>query len=282
MKSSVTYSAIEQEIVALRAAWDMINGMVNFEMFVKQPPPTGSHLMFKTMTHQRMFNVLLGDFLSQPVDGAFGLTARNTKDKTHRNTYLAYLLDVCNEPRLNSDSAVLLEPVQTFADWLDSDCVFPDLWLPSISEKLDLRVKRIAFLKICGDIAKHNFSRLRHNVKQIMAILAANSLLVDEGKAFLVIPDFYENFHRNVFAYHASTIAEMLNNIRWGIFHYLEPEYARSFERLPNDDLAYKFNYPAGCDSPLAKAIYWDLMNQVRGRPYFPVFVTTDSLKKRF
>jgi hypothetical protein len=160
--------------------------------------------------------------------------------------------------------------------------VFPELWLSSISEKLDLRVKRIDFLTICGDIAKHNFSRLRRNVKKIMAILAANSLVVDEAKAFLVLPDFYENFHHNVFAYHASTIAEMLNNIRWGIFHYLEPEYARSFERLPDHDLVYRFNYPAGGSSPLAKGIYWDLMNQVRSRPHFLVFVTTDSLKKRF
>jgi hypothetical protein len=119
-------------------------------------------------------------------------------------------------------------------------------------------------------------------VKQIVKILDANSLPIDEAKAFSILPDFYENFHRNVFAYHASTIAEMLNDIRWGIFYYLGPEYARSFERLPNDDLAYKFNYPSGCSSPLVKEVYWDLMNQVRGRPSFPVFVTTDSLKQRF
>jgi hypothetical protein len=111
------------------------HGMVNFEMFVKEPAPTGSHVMFKTMTHQRMFNVLLGDFLSQP-DGVFDLRAAHTKEKSHRNTYLAYLLDVCDDPRLNSDSAVLREPVQTFADWLNTDCVFPDIWLSSISEKL--------------------------------------------------------------------------------------------------------------------------------------------------
>ena len=278
MESTSTYSVIEQEIVILRVAWDMIDEMVNLEMFVKHPPPTGSHVIFKTMTHQRMFNVLLGDFLSQPVDGAFNLRAIQTKDKNHRNTYLAYLFDVCDEPRLNSDSAMLREPIQTFADWLDSDCVFPALWLSSISEKLDLRVRRIVFLKICGDIAKHNFSRLRRNVKQIMAILAANSLVIDEAKAFSVLRDFYENFHDNAFAYHASTIAEMLNNIRWGIFHYLEPEYARSYERVPNNDFAY----PTGCTSPLAKEIYWNLMNQVRRRPCFPVFATTDSLKHLF
>jgi hypothetical protein len=205
-----TYSMIEQEIVALRAAWDMIDGMVNMEMFVKHPSPTDSHIMFKTMTHSPMFNVLLGDFLSQPADGAFDLKAHPTKDKTHRNTYLAYLLNVCDNPRLNSDSATLRGPVQAFADWLDIDCVVPDLWLPSISGKLDMRIKRISFLKICGDIAKHNFSRLRYNVKQLMEIFAANSLIIDEGKAFSVLPDFYENFHRNVFLYHSSTIAEIL------------------------------------------------------------------------
>ena len=77
----------------------------------------------------------------------------------------------------------------------------------------------------------------------------------------------------------------MLNNIRWGIFFYLGPEFARSFEPLPNSPmapLAYKFNYPPDCNSSLCREIYWDLMNQVRARPHFPVFATTDSLKKLF
>jgi hypothetical protein len=49
MKSPATYSAIEQEIVVLRAAWDMIDGMVNLEMFVRHPEPNRVHSNRKTM-----------------------------------------------------------------------------------------------------------------------------------------------------------------------------------------------------------------------------------------
>jgi hypothetical protein len=80
-----TYSAIEQEVIILRASWSMMDEIANLEMFQRHPPPAGSHVVFKTKTHCRMFNVLLGDFLSQPIDGAFNLRANQAKDKTYRD-----------------------------------------------------------------------------------------------------------------------------------------------------------------------------------------------------
>jgi hypothetical protein len=34
------------------------------------------------------------------------------------------------------------------------------------------------------------------------------------------LDDFYERFHKDILNYHSSTIAEFLNNIRWGIYEY--------------------------------------------------------------
>ena len=82
-------------------------------------------------------------------------------------------------------------------------------------------------MKICGDIAKHNFLRLSQNVKRLRRALEINGHTIDEGQAYLLLPEFYEWFHTNIFAYHSSTIAEYLNNLRLGIFAYLQPEFAR-------------------------------------------------------
>jgi hypothetical protein len=76
----------------------------------------------------------------------------------------------------------------------------------------------------------------------------------------LIIDEFYEWFHTNVFAYHSSAIAEFLNNLRWGIHDYLRREFLRSFTREPGS-IAYHFKYPAGSQHPTGK--YWNLMNDV-------------------
>lgn len=41
----------------------------------------------------------------------------------------------------------------------------------------------------------------------------------------------------------------------------------------------YRFNYPPRVKQPLAQAMYWDLMNAVRSKPYFPRFTVSQSLK---
>jgi hypothetical protein len=95
-----------------------------------------------------------------------------------------------------------------------------------------------------------------------------------------MLDEFYEWFHTNVFSYHASTIAEFLNNLRWGFYNYLVPEFRRSFERTGEYD--YKFDIPSDIVSPLGRAMYWDLMNMVRAPPWFPRFTVTQSLKGRY
>ena len=105
---------------------------------------------------------------------------------------------------------------------------------------------------------------------------------IDEQQAFLALPSFYEWFHRNFFVYHSSTIAEFLNNLRWAIFRYLEPEFLRSYTKPEPQDIRYSFKYPEDCQQPLARSMYWDLMNDVREEPYFPTFTVTRSLKNQY
>jgi hypothetical protein len=56
---------IEQECIILNSVWEMIDGMVNWAMFVKHDRTEPTNMMFETSQHNRLFIILLGDFLSQ-------------------------------------------------------------------------------------------------------------------------------------------------------------------------------------------------------------------------
>lgn len=275
------YTETEQEIIVLRAVWDMIDGMVNYEIFEKRHGTTNALLRFNSISTKRLFNIHLVDFLSRPKPGTFDLPEPEGQQITDFS-FLFYLRRICDNPKLNSKSDIILKPVEQLINWLEEECLVENVWFPSISIETDIRVKRITFLKICGDIAKHNFARLDRIVVRVIEVLEANKVKIDAGQGFLLLPEFYEWFHENVLGHHASTIAEYLNNIRWGIFDYLGPEFARSYEKADPAPIGYRFKYPVDCKDSLAKAMYWDLMNQVRSRPYFPRFSADEMLKRRY
>src|SRR5262249_29472450 len=160
--------------------------------------------------------------------------------------------------------------VGRFAAWLDARFTVERVWLSNVSIEIDLTVTRLDAIKICGNIAKHNFSRLETDVHRIRKIMEANGRAVSEEEAYLLLPDFYEWFHTNIFAYHPSHIGEMLNGIIWGIYDYLLPEFARAYRKTSDDpdDIRYGYDVPPAIGEGLARAMYWDLMNDVRGQPY--------------
>lgn len=281
-----SFTAIEQESIILNAVWSMIDDMVNYEIFVKSDEPEVSNLVFSTMTHRRFFNVLLVDFLSRPQASAgkplpFDLPLPPTGVRSTDQTYLFYLRRVCDNPQLGRDASQLIKLVESFASWLEAKAHVERVWFPSIGLELDMKVERMLFIKVCGNTAKHNFSRLSDNVNKIVRLLGEHGHSIGEQDGYLLLPEFQEWFHNDVFAYHATTIAEYLNNIRWAIFEYLQPEYHRSYERIEPHPM-YKFNYPNGVSQPIGKAMYWDLMNMVRSRPCFRNFVANDIVKGRY
>jgi hypothetical protein len=277
------FNQTEREIVALKSAWDSIDDMVNYSMFMKLQSTKETELHFKTERHQRLFNVLLVDFLSQPRVWPFGLGHPPANASESDRSILFHLRRTCREPHLGASSiAALSEPLDAFVQWLEGECTVEDVWLPSIELKTNIKVKRITFIKICGNIGKHNFARLGADVVAICDVLKANGTSIDPAFGYLVLPEFYDWFHDNVFSYHSSAIAEFLNNIRWGIYDYLRPEFLRSFTKDDPGSLAYRFDFPADCAHLVARTIYWDLMNAVRSEPYMPRFTVTRYLKMRF
>ncbi len=281
-----TYNDTEQEAIVLNAIWAMIDDMVNYEVFVKTELTTDVALMFSTPMHMRLFNVLLVDFLSQPQPGRgkpvpFDLLQPSKNARQADSTQLFYLRRVCDAPKLGPNASMIAGPLAGFSHWLESEIVVERVWLPSINTERDIRISRLEFLKICGNTAKHRFPRLSRTVERLCRVLAANGQQIDDGQAYLVLPEFYEWFHRNIFAYHSSTIAEHLNNLRLGIFEYLQPEFARSYHEVdprPN----YRFHIPTAIINPLARELYWELMEMVRARPSMPRFEVSQYLKMRY
>lgn len=280
------FTPVEKEAIILNAVWEMIDGMVNYAMFVKYDEITNTNLLFQTSAHMRLFNILLGDFLSLPQKRGvnplpFGLPDPPRDTRPSDLTFLFYLRQVCESPQLGGDVDMLRKPVEAFATWLEGNTFVEKVWLPAIDTELDIEIMRITYIKICGDIGKHSFARLQGNVNRICKVLADNGRVIDEGAGFSVLPEFYEWFHTNVFAAQSSAIAEFLNNIRWAIYEYVRPEFMRSFERVDPAPM-YRFNYPPNVANSLAKEMYWGLMNMARSPPYFPKFTISDSFKNHF
>ena len=123
-------------------------------------------------------------------------------------------------------------------------------------------------------------SRLTRNAERLAQLLGRNGVQVERIDALRALDDFQQRFHDDILVYHTTTIAELLNNLRWAIHEYLMPEFERAYIPPPSDeDPRYSFGYPPGLVNPYAKLRYWDLMNSVRARPWLPRFTGTSNLK---
>ncbi|WP_233847944.1 hypothetical protein [Paraburkholderia sp. HD33-4] len=280
------FNDLEQEAIVLLAAWDMLSGLVNYSFFKKLKRTTDVLLLFANANDRRLFNILLGDFLSQPNErgGNKSYLSLPQPPKAGRPTdytFLFYLRQICASPHLGTQVECITKPLDALSPWLEDECLVEKVWFGEIDVEADIRIERIRYIKICGDIAKHNFSRLQSNVEKIIQTLRKSGVEIDAEAGFKALPGFYEWFHENIFVYHSSHIAQMLNDLLWGIYLYLTPEFQRSYQEGPRD-LAYSYQYPAGCNHSFARSAYWSLMNHVRRGPYLPRFAVDPSLKSEY
>lgn len=264
---------MENEVILLRAIKELIDSLVNFKIFDLLGSDPDSQVIFKTSTHQKYFNILLVDFLS----------GTDKKSFVKQTTFLGGLRSICDKPHFNIDSSVSLLQTATnnFVEWLEQ-LVEVDTWLPSISTEARLKLSRISFIKICGNISKHNFLRSVGPATELQAVLKESGKSIELDEAIFVLADFYERFHTDIFNYHASTIVEFLNEIRWGIYEYLQPQWQRSIVWEDGDPPQYRYKIPIMIKTNVAKGCYWDLMNEVMSKPYMRRFQVTKWLKLKY
>ena len=280
------FTDIEREAIVLNAVLGMIDDMVNHAIFVPLGEDTRSAtLLPTTSTALRQFGTLLRDFLS-PVTAKsgkplpFGLPKPPNGDYATDHTTLFYLRRIAAEPLLGKDVEGLCQSVEAFVRWLEEYASVPKVWLAHISVELDLSIKRIDFIRISGDIGKHNFLRLSGQVRRFQAILAENGIDVDEGEAFLAVPDAWDWFHTHLLAFHAGNIAEFLNNIRYAIRSYVAPVSQKSLRRI--DGFRHDFDRPSGITNRFARAQYFELMQSQLRQPNYPQFTVSASFKNQF
>ena len=279
-----TYSPIQQEVIVLAAVLDLIDDMVNLRTFGRPLTDQPTNLLPNTSTEQRVFAILLGDFLSLPrARGGvvpFGLSSPTPDETGSARTYLRYLREISSRPSFSGDIDPLAKEVDAFGAWLDAELTCPKVWLSDLNVEFDMTVQRIWVLKAVGDLAKHNFSRLEGQTRQIRAMLARHNLMVDDGEIYGALSNIQEWLSDHLLAYHTSTIAEFLNNIRLHIRSYLRPEFTRALRR-EDKHLLYTFDVPVEIGQGLPRGMYWRLMNAMRTEPYFPRIVVTEFLKAR-
>jgi hypothetical protein len=275
---SLNLNATEKEVSLLLAARKLIQGMVNRSMLSLSDNYEELWVRPETSQSAALFNILLVDFIS-PLGVPFSSSV----------TMLSGLLEITNSPHFDKDNSIqqLKDSLNEFNSWLDYKATFDKIRIPSIDRELSLTLDRKEFVTICGTIAKHNTFRLTGVSKKILGILQRSDPSITLENAFSAIEDFYERFHQDVFYYHLSKLSEMLNNISWGIQTYLEPEYKRSYtvDKKKSEMLKivfYSFDYPAEIMSELGKIYYWDLMNELRARPYIPKFSAPSLQLQRY
>jgi len=285
------FTTLEQEAIVLNAAMGMVDDMVNHAIFcLPGEVRENTNLLPQTSDTLRQFAILLRDFLS-PVTGKgqrpmpFGLPKPPQDGKATDHTTLFYLARVCENPLIGNDIKFLTKQIHDFTDWLECSAFVPGVWLSNINVEVDLTVKRIDFIRMGGDIGKHNFLRLGGQAAKLRRILGENGVTIDDSQAYAALPDCWDWFHTHLLAYHASTIAEFLNNIRYAIRLYVEPA-AKSRYRVTgkiDDNLDnYTYDQPAEINSEFALGQYYQLLNSTRLKPNFPPFSVTQSLKNQF
>lgn len=269
----LTLRPVEEEVAFLKAVNESIDSMVNFEMLSLHGSDPDSNLLFVTQTHQRFFNIALVDFLS--------LTDKRAP--VRKQSYLSALQGIATQPNfaVGDSIASLRLATNEFIHWLEQEITI-DVWLPSIRIETPIRVPRVQYIKMCGDISKHNLLRSVGVAEDLQRLLALQGTDIELEAAMLALEDFYEWFHDHVLSYHSNTIAEFLNNIRWGIYEYLQPELRRSIVWEGGDPPKYRYTYPAAVVSDFGKECYWNLLNEVRRPPYVRKFAVTKWLKLRY
>lgn len=278
------FSSAEREAILLKAVWDMIDDMVNLSIFHTPTSGRPTNLIFRSAAQKRLFAILLADVLSRPKETAFpfAFTSSGLPEKETDRTYLHYLEGISRNPRLGLDSSGLAAATTAFADWLNGECYCPEVWIGELDLKFDMRVSRIWLLKVVGDLNKHNFSRLDVRVRQVRQMLDRHGHSFDEGLVYRALPELRHWFYVDIFSYHASTLAEFLNQLRRALFGYLRPEYERAYRRGDRFEGDYRFDIPTDIQAPLAVGMYWELMNLMRSGLDFPDFIISPLLKNHY
>jgi hypothetical protein len=234
--------------------------------------PGEAEAIFQTRVHRDLFLIRLIDFVKE--SGSKQLTGVT-------GSCLAVLKEACSTGcfDVNGSVAELRNSVEALEAWL-SEKKEITLWLPTLDINAKIKISRLDFLNITGNHSKHNLSRLTGVSRDVAKILNEHGYSVPEEQIPLALDDFREHLAENYFVYYSTWLAELLNNIRWGLQSYLTPTFVLSYKSDPTDAPANRYQYPPEITNTVPREWFWRLMNNVRSRPYLKRFSGAHYLKK--
>jgi hypothetical protein len=264
---------IEIETIGLCISLEALNDIANHTLLEVRPVaslPAESEVYFRSPIHQEMFLIRLLDF---------------TKEKTTRSItgVSGSCLDVLGAVStsrcfdINGSAMSLTDSVTALRDWLEAKTKLK-LWIPSIQINAEIVLSRSLLLFILGNHVKHNLARLTGVSETVGKLLREHGYSVQEEQIPLALEDIHEHLQENYFVYYGTWLAELINNVRWGLQDYLTPLFQESYVSL--QDNRYEYKYPPDLSDVVARQWFWRLMNHVRSQPYISRFTGAHYLKR--
>ena len=272
---TVNYSAVETEAIGLCIALEAVDSIANhalLEIRHVEQYPGEAEAWFPSRVHQQLFLIRTLDFANE--SGAQKLTGV-------AGSCVNVLEAACESRRFDIDgsSATLCSATTALREWLDA--ITPlKLWLGSLDLEATIAVSRAEFLHIAGNQSKHNLSRLTGVSTRVSDALRQAGHEVPPEQVPLALDDFREHLQEDYFIYYGTWLAELLNNVRWGLQEYLFPTFERSYTRDPDHEHRYSYIYPDGVASDIPRQWFWRLMNNIRSGPPLKRFAGAHYLKR--
>ena len=264
---------VENEVIGLCIALEALDDIANHALFTMrevQEFPGEAELIFDSSVHKELFLVRLLDFVKEAGDKSLTRVS---------GSCLSMLKSAAMNASFDKDGSVaeLGRSISELEDWLDAERPV-SLWLPTLNLQATLEISRLEFITISGNQSKHNLSRLTGVSKFIATKLRDHGHAIAEEMVPLALDDFREHLSDNYFVYYSTWLAELLNNVRWGLQTYLLPTFAASYRQ--EFDGTYRYEYPASITNNISQLWFWRLMNNVRRKPNLKRFRGANYLKK--
>jgi hypothetical protein len=252
----------EREAIGLCIAMEAVDDITNHALLELRDVasfPGECEVYFQSHIHEQLFLIRLLDF------------AREKGDETLTGVSgpcLQVLEAACKTRAFDSEGSVeaLAAATRALSAWLHAVTPFT-LGLPSLDLDANLEIPRLDYLYVVGNQSKHNLSRLTgvsNRIQRILADHGDHGYKVSIAQVPLALEDFREHLQKDYFVYYGTWLAELLNNIRWGLQEYLLPTFRASYTPDPEEDGRYAYRYPENIRADAAQAWFWRLMNNVR------------------
>lgn len=268
-------TAIEREAIGLCVCCDALSNLVNHSLLqftAVEDHADEMEVRFHTGVHQNLFLIRLLDFANE--SGAIAPLGGKA-------SCLGVLKQAAARRRLSPGTAceALSAAVTALTDWLEAT-ITPQLWLPTIQLDTHLPLTRYQLLWLSGNQARHNPARLTAASKDVHAWLSRQGHPVPAECSAFLLRDFRAHVNEGFFVYYATQLAELLNDIRWGIQSYLAPVLVRTYRSDDSHPLGYRFEAPHRIRAESAAHRWFQsLMGHVRAGPSVPPFRASKFLQ---